>query len=83
MATKTAKKNSKNRIDELRAKAQKINQRALNFSENVVEETLASGAEWQEILEKAVKNGTVLFGKQQDIVFETLEAIKGQTQKNE
>lgn len=78
MATKSAKKQSKNRIDSLRATAQKINDQSLQFSENLVEETIATGAEWQNIFAKALKNGNNILEAQQDFVFSTLEDVKGQ-----
>ena len=82
MAIKTVKKNKENRIDTIKANVQKINKTAIQFSDNLVEETIANGTEWQEVLAKAIKNGTTIFGKQQDLVFDTLEGVKGQFLKS-
>ena len=81
MATKTAKKNSEKRVENIKATAQKINKQAVDFTDNLVDETLATGEEWQKVFAKAMKTGTVLLGKQQDLTLDTLEALKGQILK--
>lgn len=78
MATKTIKKNSKKTADILKNKAQKLNKVALETSRGIVDETIATGEEWQAILAKTLKKSTKLFGKQQDLVLTTLEELKGQ-----
>ncbi len=78
MATKTAKKNNKTGLDKFKAMSEKWNNQALQFSENLVEETLATGADWQKVFAKALKNGIVLLEKQQDLTFDTLESVKEQ-----
>ena len=55
-----------------------LNKEAIKTSENLVEGAIKNGHEWNKVLEKAAKNGTVLFGKQQDIMFDVLEGIKAQ-----
>ena len=51
---------------DLTAKAQKLQEKAINTSENLVDETLAAGEQWQEVLEKALNAGVDVFAKQQD-----------------
>lgn len=77
MAT-TSKKQSRDTVQNFRTKAQEINKKALQFSDNLVEESLATGAEWQAVFAKAVKSGTILLGKQQDLALDTLEGVKAQ-----
>ena len=81
MATKTAKKNNETAVKNIKTTAEKINKQAVDFTDNLVDETLATGAEWQKVFAKALKNGTVLLGKQQDLTLDTLEALKGQILK--
>ncbi len=79
MATKTAKKNSKqSTVDLLKTKAANFNEIALKTSNEIVEETIAAGEQWQNLLAKTVKKGTVLFGKQQDLMLDHLELLKDQ-----
>ena len=53
-----------------------IAESALQVSDNLVEGSLATGAKWQKISAKLMKEGTVLFGKQQDLTLSTLEEVK-------
>jgi len=60
----------------------KANDTALDITEDIVEGTLARGPEWQNIAEKSVKGGLKIMAKQQDIVFDSLEIIKGEFVRN-
>lgn len=60
----------------------KANDTALEITEDIVEGTLARGPEWQNIAEKSVKGGLKLMAKQQDMVFDSLEIIKGEFVRN-
>jgi len=62
----------------LKKTASVINKEAMNISEDVVDGALAAGGEWTKVLEKAVKHGTTLFGKQQEMVLDVLEGVKEQ-----
>lgn len=66
------------RVDNLKANVKNLNKEAINISDNMVEASLATGAKWQKLMAKAITEGTTLFGKQQDLVFNTLEEVKGQ-----
>ena len=56
----------------------KANDFALNTTETLVTETIEVTAQWQTIVDKALKGGLKLAANQQDLVFETLDSIKGQ-----
>jgi len=62
----------------LKKTASTINKEAMNISEDVVDGALAAGGEWTKVFEKAVKHGTTLFGKQQEIVLDVIEGVKEQ-----
>lgn len=55
-----------------------VNEFALETSEEVVEGVITNGEKWQKVVEKATKGGLQLSAKQQDIVYNTLETVKGQ-----
>ena len=81
MATKRSKKNSNVLIknaEKLKATTKNVNEKALELTDSLVEETLAIGEQWQGLFAKALKDGVKLLGKQQNLVFSTLESIKGQ-----
>ena len=79
MRTKKAKKRTiKQRADKFKASVKDLHEEALNVSDNLVDASLSTGSKWQKIMAKALKEGTVLFGKQQELVLETLEELKGQ-----
>ena len=58
--------------------AGKLNKVSINASEELVDVAIEAGEEWTKIMAKVMKNGTILFGKQQDIVLDTLEGVKAQ-----
>lgn len=58
--------------------AKSINEYTLKTAEEVVDGAIANGEKWQGIGHKAVKGGLKLAAKQQDIMFDTLEVVKGQ-----
>jgi len=81
MATKRSKKNTNVLIknaEKLKATTKNVNEKALQLSDSLVEETLAIGEQWQGLFAKALQDGVKLLGKQQNLVFSTLESIKGQ-----
>ena len=83
MATKTAKKTEKRfdfnkTVDTVKSTAKDANEFILETSEDVIEATINTAGQWQTVGEKAVKGGLKLVSTQQDIVFDTLEAIKVQ-----
>ena len=77
MATKTAKKKSNtSTIDLLKNKTKNFNKEALKASNEIVEETLATGEKWQNLFAKTLVKSTDLFGQQQNMVLSGLEALK-------
>ncbi len=85
-ATKTAKKaiedfDVNKGIEQIKSTAQNINTKSLEAAEVVLDGALKNGKEWQGVAEKAIKGGLQLADKQQDIIFDTLDAVKGQVLK--
>jgi hypothetical protein len=86
MATKTTKKvaqkiekfNVEQAIERVRSTSIDVNNFALEATEDLVNETIARTEQWQGIATKALAGGIKLASKQQDIVFDTLESLKGQ-----
>ncbi len=77
----------KNRIEDIDVKAnvqnikktaKNANEIALTTADDLVDGALKSGKKWQGVAEKAVKGGLHLAERQQEIVFDTLETVKGQ-----
>ncbi len=60
----------------------KVNNYALEIAYEIVDDLAVTSEKWHNVVEKAVKGGLKLASKQQDIVFDTLETLKGQFSKN-
>lgn len=82
MATKTAKSNEtvSNYTEKFKNTAKDINEFALDTTEEIVDIAIVRGEQWQKVADKAIKGGLKLAENQQDIMFDTLEVIKGQLQ---
>jgi hypothetical protein len=65
-------------VNKIAEATKKVNQYTLKTAEELVEGAATNGEKWQGVAHKAVKGGLKLAAKQQDIVFDTLETIKGQ-----
>ena len=65
-------------MDNITKVTKDVNDYTLKTAEELVEGAIASGEKWQGVAQKAVKGGLKLAAKQQDIVFDTLETLKGQ-----
>jgi len=87
MWSAAAMKTAKNRIEEVDMKenmnkvkdtAKKVNTFTLETADTLVDGALNNGEKWQGIATKAVKGGLHLAERQQEIVFDTLEEVKGQ-----
>ena len=76
MATKTKKNKNVSTIDVLKKQTKNLNEVALKTSNDIVEETLATGEQWQKLFAKTLRKGTDLFGRQQDMVLNGLEMLK-------
>ena len=83
VVAKTAKKAIENmdmtdQLDVVKKSAKKINKIALETADEIVEGVFENTEKWQNVAAKAVKGGLKLAGRQQEIVFDTLETVKGQ-----
>lgn len=59
-----------------------VNEYTLKTAEEIVDGAINNSEKWQNIANKAVKGSLKLAAKQQDIVFDTLETVKGQLTKS-
>ncbi len=59
-----------------------VNDYTLKTAEELVIEIIENSGKWQAVGDKAIKGGLKLAAKQQDIVFDTLETVKGQLLSN-
>jgi hypothetical protein len=66
------------RLQAVKKAARNANNFALETSEELIETMTANGEKWQKVTEKALNSGLKLAEKQQNIMFNTLEAVKGQ-----
>lgn len=83
MATNKAKtpeylKTVDQKIDQSIAKAGKLYDTTYAVTETLVDEAYRAGNEWNKILQKAVKGGVKIYGKQQDIALDAIEGIVSQ-----
>lgn len=79
MATKVKITNSIEKgINTVKKQVQHLNSKAINVSEETIEETVATGKQWQNLLAKSLKGGTSFLGHQQDLALTFLEGIKSQ-----
>ncbi len=84
MATKSAKKvtsetfNFDQAIKRVKTTTKDVNQFAIEATEDIVNEAITRTEQWQGIATKAIDGGLKLVSNQQDIVFDTLESLKGQ-----
>jgi len=62
----------------IRKTAKNVNEFAMDTTEELIEGAVKNSEQWQTIGAKALKGGLKLAAKQQDIMFNTLETLKGQ-----
>lgn len=55
-----------------------FNKFVIDTTEEVVDMGIKRTAEWQGVAEKAIQGGLKVSAKQQDLVFDALESVKGQ-----
>jgi hypothetical protein len=65
-------------IETAKKTAKKANKIALETANEAVDGAFVNGEKWQNVAAKAVKGGLHLAGRQQAIMFDTLDAVKGQ-----
>ena len=78
MATTKKNKSLKNTVKTIVTKANKYRPEVLKSSEQLVDNTLATGEKVQDVMEKALQNGVTILGKQQELTLDTIETIVGQ-----
>lgn len=64
--------------DNVKGFVKEANKTALKSSDKLVEGSLEAAEKWQEVAEKALQTGTVIFGKQQNLALTILEGVKQQ-----
>jgi len=64
--------------DSIKDQVKQVANTALVVSETLVDGSLENGERWQKMMAKSLKEGTVLFGKQQDMMLDTLEIVRDQ-----
>ena len=77
-----AEKATKAGIKTAKTTTKKVNEFALETADELVDVALENGKKFQGITAKAINGGLKIAAKQQDIVFDTLETVKGQLSKN-
>ena len=70
--------NITDRMDTVKKAVKNANAFTLETAEELVDGMFANGEKWQNVAAKAVKSGLKIAEKQQDLMFSTLEAVKGQ-----
>ena len=60
----------------------KANTFVLDTAEEIVDGVAENGAKWQGVAEKAINGGLKMAAKQQDMMFDTMETVKGQLAKS-
>ncbi|MEM9547886.1 MAG: hypothetical protein AAGA77_18025 [Bacteroidota bacterium] len=81
MANKKAKNKSAFTLKEVRNTVKSVNKFILDTTEEVLDSTLERTEDWQLVGEKAIQGGIKVAAKQQDLVFDALEALKKQIKK--
>lgn len=71
-----------NGVTYVKETAQNINKFSVETVETAVNSAIAGGKEWQGVARKAVNGGLELADKNQEMVLETLEAVKEQLTDN-
>ena len=66
------------RVATIKKVAKTANEFTLETAEKLVDGAITNGEKWQNVANKAVKSGLKLAERQQEIVFTTLETVKGQ-----
>jgi hypothetical protein len=65
-------------VDKVKEGAKDMNEFMLENTDALVKEAVERSEQWQNVAAKAVKGGLKLTANTQDIVFDTLDTLKGQ-----
>ncbi|MEM9820953.1 MAG: helix-hairpin-helix domain-containing protein [Bacteroidota bacterium] len=81
MANKSNNNTLIQNADKIKATVKNINAELMETSDQLVEEALVTGEQWQKLFAKALKSSVHLFGQQQELALDTLELLKAQYTK--
>ena len=73
-------KSIKNTKKDIQKNAKEFNKTLVDFSEDMIKETVKTGEEWQKLMAKAVKNSEPLMKKQSDILVDTVKGMKAEAE---
>ena len=77
MATKVSiEEKLTNNVKEVNTKVKNWHQQLVKITDETLDNVLATGEQWQNIVNESIQKGTKLFGKQQDLIFDSLEDVK-------
>lgn len=65
-------------LNKVKKSASNVNKFTLETAEDIIDGAFSNGEKWQKVGAKAIDGSLKLAGKQQEIVFTTLETLKGQ-----
>lgn len=65
-------------VERVRGAVKTANEYGLKTADSMLDNALENGEKWQNVANKAVKGGLQLAERQQDMMFKTLEVVKGQ-----
>ncbi len=83
MATKAANKRTLNyRRNQVMDSVKNVNGMVLDLTENIIEETLATGAKYQKVAASAIRKSEPIIEKQVDMIFDSVELAIDQFQNN-
>ena len=74
----TSKFNLDNAVSRVKDTAKEVNNLAIETTQDLVNEVIVRGEQWQNVTSKAIEGGMKLVSNQQDIVFNALESVKDQ-----
>ena len=81
MANKKVNKKKSFSLKDVRNTIKSVNKFLLDTTEEVLDETIDRAEDWQKVGQKAITGGIKVAAKQQDLIFDALEAAKKQIVK--
>lgn len=66
------------KLDQTINKASDLHENAMSVTDTLVDEAYRAGTEWNKILQKAVKGGVKIYGKQQTLALDAIEGVVSQ-----
>jgi len=75
-ATKTRRKTAKR--NSVKTRIQDLNSTLIETSEDIIDGAVVTGEKYQKLLAKSIKKSEPIIEKQVDLVFDTVETLKGQ-----